>query len=192
MLENFKPHITNYFNLIRRNTDWLQETLSKSFEYIGQTVEHINHSPGFCVVNTIPNLDANTVYVGLDFSPLFKNPYISKEINVKKTRKTLLKLAKHHNLPLTGRQSFGFSLSNLTPIGSERLRFSIGLEDPETLEKYVELLRNFAFLLTLYLAETNIQFNYDTFEEHLLDVIKIIKKEKPLPGLYCISGRSRR
>jgi hypothetical protein len=109
----------------------------------------------FCAMETGLNTDEGAVYVAINFKPLFdvfdeENDENKKNV-VTILRDLLLKMAGVLDLPLTGRQSFGFSLSNMSCV-VQTIRFSIGVENQALCKKYIELISCFSRLLSSYVV----------------------------------------
>jgi hypothetical protein len=175
-----KEIIPEYFTLIRQHADWMYHNLNKRFKEIYQSVwieEKEGRKSGFCAANVTLNVDSETVYVVINFEPFLKELKNCK-VEFIKIQELLLDLAARCKLPLTYRQSFGFSLSSMSPIVEPRIRFSIGIESLSLRERYAELIGDFVDALSRYVAKDPVQFRWDTFAGHIKEVYAILEGEK--------------
>ncbi|MBA2369822.1 MAG: hypothetical protein H0V82_12520 [Candidatus Protochlamydia sp.] len=111
-----------------------------------------------------------------NFSPegIYENIKIKeREKYVSKLRRMLLKLAEIRGFPLTGRQSFGFSLSNMSGV-CESIRFSIGVENQTLRQLYIDLVSEFSYALTRSIAHEPSQFYLESFEKQIKNIYEII------------------
>ncbi len=182
LLKNFQSLIARYFEKVRQNTHWLHNTLFQKLSNVSKssTIQMGNEVRNFCPIEISFNIDSGTVYVALSFAPFFKLFDLSakqKENYIKKFQKILLELAKLRGLPITGRQSFGFSLSNMCTT-SNSIRFSIGVEPIVFLEQYGELIEDFSYALSLYAQRTPKDFDIDFFSNTLRQIHDQVQKGK--------------
>ncbi|MDX8430709.1 MAG: hypothetical protein SNF33_02750 [Candidatus Algichlamydia australiensis] len=148
----FTSESSQYIDLVRYNTLFTYKHLQKLFLEIQQQNTHKRHP--FCAAYLIQNTDENTVYVAINLSLLLEAFYPekserSRERCVNKLRELLLAYSQHHKLHITGRQSFGFTLSNMSSV-CEAIRFSVGIESEEELISQCELIATFIDALTKY------------------------------------------
>ena len=156
---HFQELTDRYFALVRKNTEWMYQRLMQRFKAVTEWVHEVeaqeNSEPkwkGFCAAKIALNVDQNTVYVAINFSPLLDRVRVPNLVS--EIRSSLLQLARVSRLPLTGRQSFGFSLSNLSEVPQNAIRLSVGVEDVLHLEQYVELISAFVFSLSYMAVNT--------------------------------------
>ena len=105
-----------------------------------------------------------------------------QEKMVGKFIKILLDMASLRGLPITGRQSFGFSFSNMSHT-VQAIRFSIGVENEVLLNNYVELLGDFSYALSRYAIIKRNAFNIEELKEIVEGVYKFLQQggtSKPL------------
>lgn len=180
MNDNFPDLIAGYFEQVRQNTEWMSQTLRSQFDYIKNGVKV--QSRGFCAADVTTSGDDKTVYVALNFKPFLELSACAPEQTepvVKKIHQLILSLAELKGLPLAARQSFGFSLSNLSLAG-DKMRFSIGIEKRVLLQKYAYLIGTFCEMLSRYTAEHSVDIELKGFEQ-ALDTLRQVWKEGEYP-----------
>ncbi len=183
--QHFSDITTKYFETIRRNTDRVYRKLSKrladeSFSTIRMQEERV--SSQFCAADVTLNTDESTCYVALSFKPLFdalkmKNP-TAREKLCDRVRKLILELSEVRELMITGRQSFGFSLCNMSGV-CEAIRFSVGIESSEQLEENISLIVDFLEALSRSVVEKGEGFDFDAFENAIKEVFAVIAGQAP-------------
>jgi|GEM_PF-6210695 len=197
----FQDITTEYIRRVRKNTDWMYDYLLKELGSVSKEVwadETFQTKRGFSAVKITPSGDEETVYVALNFRPLLDMlglPPLTeplRELRVSKLRQVLLELAEICGLPITGRQSFGFSFSNMSGV-VESIRFSIGIESEELIKRYGCLVRDFVYVLSRYTAETTkyppeatkhtprtIHFDVEEFSAGITTAFKILNGKASL------------
>jgi hypothetical protein len=183
LFRDFKDLTKAYIDHVRENTDWMYQTLSKRLaEAAGEGRMR------YCAAEVTLNGDENTVYVAIGFAPLFQVLKLapSDETEGKKEkresiasilRQSILEWAAKRGLPMTGRQSFGFSLSNMSGV-CDTIRFSIGVENLEILEGYVQHIVDVCNLLSKYSMDED-PVDMSKFRERLSEVFLLAGGEKP-------------
>lgn len=193
---HFQDITTAYFRLIRKNADFMYRILALRFSEIAKqvTIERsvvqtdkkiierkIDH---FCAAKLTLNGDNNTVYIAINFSPLLRELKITdkKEIenDVISLKKLMVELAEALHLPLTSRQSFGFSLSNMNHM-VEAIRFSLGIEKRKLMLNYADLVADFIYALSKSVAKDPQQFKLTNFVAEFRKVIAVLAQgEMPI------------
>jgi hypothetical protein len=166
LIGEFQQIRNDYFGLIRKNTAWMYETLTKQLSTIKERVAQVTL-----------NGDENTVYVAINFKPFLNTLNLNsreEETLVNKFKKWMLEIAEKNSLPLTARQSFGFALSNMNNV-VDSIRFSIGIENRALLEQYAALITLFCELLSYYAVDNPHHFDRQLFETNLQTVLTTIK-----------------
>lgn len=138
----FQEVTDRYFSLVRKNTAWVYDCLASGFAEIERVCLDIHDGYYASVAHISFNGDDSTVYVAIRFDELIRQ----KLTSAKKTYDLLLELAALRGLPMTGRPSFGFPLCNITEVPGG-LRLSVGIEDPITLQRQVDLILDYFNLL---------------------------------------------
>lgn len=173
MMQDFSDLIERYFLIIRKNTNFVYKELlnfSKDTHDMGS----------YCAIKLTSNVDEETAYVAICFTPFFDKLKINKKEQdeyFKKFHELLLAMAQLRDLPLTARQSIGFSLSVMNCVVNV-IRMTIGGESKQFMRQYVDLLKQFNYVLTEYassLQKTNV-FDIDQFVAETLQVYKILKE----------------
>lgn len=200
---HFQKITASYIELVRHNTEWMYQTLVKRFSNISKNIwiakNEIEDDTGeskvqFCAAKITPNGDDNTVYIAISFKPLLNVLKIKeekeKEALISRLRKLILELAAQRKLPITGRQSFGFSLSNMSDV-SDSIRFSIGVENQALMMRYADLISDFSRALSSYLAEKPQSFNLSTFEKGICEIEAILNEgNSPSPLIVSLYEES--
>jgi hypothetical protein len=168
LIEHFQDITKRYFKQVRKNANWMYKKLTEDFATIKEET-------GFCAMETIFNTDEGTVYVGISFKPLCEKCKRKEDIVVI-LQDLLLKMAGKLGLPLTKRQSFGFSLSNMSRV-CESIRFSIGVENQALLKQYIELISCFSNILSNYAIIESEKFDIHRFASFVNDSLSIISGE---------------
>lgn len=187
LFKEFSDFTKLYLNQVRENTDYVYQKLKESFDDLAMCTwmnrgssYPIEQSP-WSAVSLKTNVDDKTVYVALSFDPLFKILALpdqkTEENYAKYFRKYLMEFAEMRSLPLTERYSFGFPLSNLSPV-CQYLRLSIGIENKEYLDDYCQLIADFSLLLSCYVKDVGEQFDKEIFVSRLREVASIQNGEK--------------
>ncbi len=192
LAKNFRDLNARYFQCIRANSTWMYERLKSRFEEIQHQCkagsigagkkQHANTT--FRAADITLNTDENTVYVAINFRPLLRvlQPDAKNaEKMVSMIRELILELARGRGLPLTGRQSFGFSLSNMSNV-VDSIRFSIGVETEAVFNQYVDLIGEVVDLLSINIAKES-QFDIKTFLKNIRTAFAVIEKKLTLPPL---------
>lgn len=189
---HFQDINARYIKKIRQNVDWMYNELLERFSDVKsmtwiRTEEHTIKTEElgkwetieqpaktqFCATEVTLNVDANTVYVAINFAPLFDIiKFSNKEADVETLWLTILELVSIRGLPITGRQSFGFSLSSMN-CALDAIRFSIGVESQNFLAQYADVIFDFSFGLSQYVA--NISSDFEVFREEIENIYKFIK-----------------
>lgn len=187
LLNSFPDLIGKYIDLVRRNSDWMYTELNRTLEEIEAStwVKKGGESEPFTAAKVALNGDDGTVYVAISFKPLLKlleTPIGKYEDFTDNQRKLLLELSAIRDLILTGRQSFGFTLSNMSTVVSA-IRFSIGVENQTQLSRNAELIGDFLEALSRYAAADPDSFEFDTFAPLMRQAVAIAHGKKDLPPL---------
>jgi hypothetical protein len=109
----------------------------------------------------------------------------AKEKYVKKFRDIIISLAAIRKYPITARQSFGFSLSNMSVV-LHTIRFSIGAEEPDTLQSYVNIISDFSYALSITVAKNPSAFNMKMFSANIMSTYSLLKDSGPSPYLITV------
>lgn len=186
--DHFPDLISDYFNQVRRNTEGMYQALRERFMQIQKGTwlkKDEKHSRQFCAAEVTTSGDDKTVYVALNFKPFLalrvRTPD-EKEKLVKKIHRLILRLAELKGLPLAARQSFGFSLSNLSMV-VDRIRFSIGVEKHEVLKEYADLIGTFSEMLSRYAVQHRSDVNLVGFEQAIEKLCKVWEEGEILQSL---------
>ncbi|MBS4164553.1 Uncharacterized protein PRO82_001883 [Candidatus Protochlamydia amoebophila] len=109
-----------------------------------------------------------------------------KEQLINSLRNLIIKLAETRKLPLTARQSFGFSLSNMSQTG-ETIRFSLGIENKKLMLSCADVVIDFIYALSMYVAKGPRQFDIKEFETNVEKIIKILESGEmdPITAPLC-------
>ncbi|MCB1116362.1 MAG: hypothetical protein KDK71_07830, partial [Chlamydiia bacterium] len=182
MNKEFQEHIDRYLNLVRENTEYLYLTLNRLTLDIEKRIKiKRNDQEGevsFCAAQITTNVDSQTVYVALHFRNLLnewgvhENDDNQVKILVKQLKKILIQAADVRGLPLTERQSFGFSLMSVSDV-KDAIRISVGMEGKPLLDEYAELIYDFNYCLSKYIAHFENGRELNAFEEIFLRANKI-------------------
>lgn len=89
------------------------------------------------ILKIVPNYDEHPVFIDFKcplFDPELDNRLSGDFLNMIRTH--ILATAQRNDWPMTERPSFGFPHSNITGIGNEKLRLTLGLESEETHQAY--------------------------------------------------------
>ena len=202
LLQHFQGITAEYYTLIRNNSEWVYRQLIQRFEQIGEYTwsesalwkDQISGSATaqFCATDVSLNVDDGAVYVSINFNPLLNRCKIPKEEQedcVKDLRIVLIQLAKSRGLPITSRQSFGFSFSNMS-VAVITIRFSIGAENKNYLNRYCELLDDFSYALSKYVVLNDNQFDMKRFSIMIKTIYTMMEigelidplQYSPIPG----------
>lgn len=178
MNTHFQDLIDNYFSMVRKNTDWMYRALSKRFNELS---DYFWEGTKTLCAEVKLNVDEGTVYVAISFEPLMKKCSIvglDQEILTVKLLNALQKFARTRDIVLTSRQSFGFSLCNVTPV-LDSLRFCVGVEKNSIFCDYVDLLADFMYLLSVYASHKSVEFDLETFETGIIKASNIFEGHEP-------------
>ncbi|OXM86565.1 hypothetical protein [Paenibacillus rigui] len=125
-----------YLEAVRENTTEMHTKLNTAFDslQLGGAIQ------------ITPNSDEGTCYVSLRYDEFLAKIFghdlnydKAHEFNVDVLEKGIVKLMQQTGLPVAMRFSFGFPVSNLGETGQE-IRFTIGLEGAEQLQKYADII----------------------------------------------------
>ncbi|WP_075882663.1 F-box protein [Candidatus Protochlamydia sp. W-9] len=197
MSHHFQHITTDYFEQVRSNTNLMYEILTEGFSNISEIL-YVEKNDGesdrimqsFCAANITPNGDNKTVYVAINFKALISKLKITdireKEKLISSFINLIVKLAELRGLPLATRQSFGFSLSNMSQTG-ETIRFSLGIENEKLLYRYADVVIDFTYALSIYVAKNPRQFDIKEFETNVEKIIKILESGEmdPITAPLC-------
>ncbi|SPJ31793.1 F-box protein [Candidatus Protochlamydia amoebophila] len=197
MSRHFQHITTDYFEQVRGNTNLMYKILTEGFSNISEIAwvekndeESDRILQSFCAANITLNGDNSTVYVAINFIPLINELKITdktkKEQLINSLRNLIIKLAETRELPLTARQSFGFSLSNMSQTG-EAIRFSLGIENEKLIYRYADVVIDFIYALSMYVAKGPRQFDIKEFEANVEKIIKILENGEmnPITAPLC-------
>lgn len=188
LFQYFQNITGRYFKQVRHNADWIYKKLAECFEDVAEVVtykkvdvtddEEHTIKKEFSAAQVTLNVDEGTVYVAIGFEPFFeligKSDEDEKEDMVGEFIKLLLDMASFRGLPITGRQSFGFSLSNMSS-AARAIRFSIGVENEVLLNKYIALLEDFNHALSRYAVNKRDVFSIEEFKEAVEEIYKFLQ-----------------
>ncbi len=185
LAENFSKLNATYFQCIRANTTWMYDKLKSRFSEIKHQCDSGSIAAGekqkvnkdFRAADITLNTDEDTVYVAINFRPLLGMLALDPkkgEKMVATLRELILELARARGLPLTGRQSFGFSLSNMSNV-LDSIRFSIGVETEAVFERYVDLIGEVVDLLSAYAAKSS-KFDINAFIDNIRTAFNVVER----------------
>jgi hypothetical protein len=199
LLREFNDIARKYFDNVRSNTDIVYRLLSRNFADIRDDVKIKNTKKRFCAVEVTMNSDESTCYVALNFAPILALLNIDNDNLERLTREfaqTLQEIAQVRELPVTGRQSFGFTFSNMSVI-HEVIRFSIGVENRKHLVKNCQMIIDFVEILSIYGAEKHDEYDENTLFTTLKKSFGVIpcndelRALRPIPMLKEYIGRRK-
>jgi hypothetical protein len=145
MMQDFKTITQAYFSRVRENSSWVYRQL---IDFTAKTI----YLKSFCAAKVTLNVDEATVYVAISFHPFFDKLNISDKDKSKYSKSfhnLLLTMAATRGLPITARQTIGLSLSVMN-LGRYAIRFTIGVENREIVDQYLNLIKDFNFALSQY------------------------------------------
>jgi hypothetical protein len=193
LIDLFKDIISDYLKLVRKNTEIMYYKLTRHFSNISKQVwiednkKKEDKNP-FCAAKISLNADDGAVHVAISFKPLYsllniktndpkdeKSIIKIKEKYTENLKEKILELANQLKLPLAGRQSIGFSLSNMSHV-DDAIRFSIGIENQELMEKYANLISDVIYILSSSIAKNPNQFNLTSILNDISSIYDILKE----------------
>jgi hypothetical protein len=167
-----KDLVKDYIGMVRENTNFAYLSMDEKLREIAHLgvlspkKSGVQRRAQFCPIDLTLNTDDQTTYLALNFSPL--NEFLSlDEVQVEKfvshLYKTFKEFVYQRGHPLTFRQSFGFTLSNLTT-AADALRFSIGIESNVELDKHIKVFQQWVAILTFVASGIDVDRAHVEFE----------------------------
>ncbi|MFA0963569.1 DUF4157 domain-containing protein [Roseivirga sp. BDSF3-8] len=168
----------DYLKAVRASTKSLHQKIKSNFEKMGIKDD---------ALTITDNQDEGTCYVSIRYDDfiarIFNNKTYSDEdvynFNMDVLENGINKIMGQLGLPVTMRMSFGFPLSNLGDTGKE-VRFTIGIEDEQTLQDYADTLSYVNYELARAVNEGTDLTNKGKRSEVLSDMSGKLKKLQDL------------